>query len=154
MQLKKLEGIDVPDTPAAKPAGKKEKPRDKKIEHDANKLLFEFLWEQKWLITLGMPFMFLGSMVNFLFPNFIGQTITALTKGEYDKVNEYIWKFVVIIVATAIASFINNYIFAYASEALGMSLRQRLYDNVIRKDISFFDDNRTGDILSRLGSDT
>lgn len=35
-----------------------------------------------------------------------------------------------------------------------MSLRQKLYDTVIRKDISFFDDNRTGDILSRLGSDT
>ena len=35
-----------------------------------------------------------------------------------------------------------------------MSLRQKLYDTVIRKDISFFDDNRTGDILSRIGSDT
>lgn len=68
--------------------------------------------------------------------------------------NEYIWKFCVIIAATAISSFARDYIFAYASERLGLSLRQRLYDNVIRKDISFFDDNRTGDILSRLGSDT
>lgn len=70
-----------------------------------------------------MPFMFFGSLTDFLFPNFIGQTITALTKGEYDKVNEYIWKFVVIIVATAIASFIRDYVFAIASEALGLSLR-------------------------------
>jgi ATP-binding cassette subfamily B (MDR/TAP) protein 9 len=69
-------------------------------------------------------------------------------------VNEYIWKFFVIICASAIASFIRDYIFAYASESLGLSLRQKLYDTVIRKDISFFDDNRTGDILSRIGSDT
>jgi ABC-type multidrug transport system fused ATPase/permease subunit len=101
-----------------------------------------------------MPFMFLGSLTDFLSPNFIGLTITALTKGDYKKVDEYIWKFVVIIVATAIASMIRDYIFAIASEALGMSLRQKLYDTIIRKDIQFFDDNRTGDILSRLGSDT
>lgn len=98
--------------------------------------------------------MFLGSLTDFLSPNFIGLTITALTKGDYKKVDEYIWKFVVIIVATAIASMIRDYIFAIASEALGMSLRQKLYDTIIRKDIQFFDDNRTGDILSRLGSDT
>jgi hypothetical protein len=42
---------------------------------------------------------------------------------------------VVIIVATAIASMIRDYIFAIASESLGMSLRQKLYDTVIRKDI-------------------
>lgn len=82
-----------------------------------------FVWEQKGWLLLGMPFMFFGSLTDFLFPNFIGQTITALTKGEYDKVNEYIWKFVVIIVATAIASFIRDYVFAIASEALGLSLR-------------------------------
>jgi len=69
-------------------------------------------------------------------------------------VNEYIWKFFVIIVASAIASFIRDLIFSYASESLGLSLRQKLFDTVIRKDISFFDDNRTGDILSRIGSDT
>lgn len=68
--------------------------------------------------------------------------------------NEYIWKFFVIIVASAIASFIRDLIFSYASESLGLSLRQKLFDTVIRKDISFFDDNRTGDILSRIGSDT
>lgn len=105
-------------------------------------------------MILGMPFMFLGSMTDFLFPNFIGKTITALTEQEYDKVDGYIYRFLAVIVATAVSSFIRDYIFAYASESLGLSLRQKLYDTVIRKDISFFDDNRTGDILSRLGSDT
>ena len=103
---------------------------------------------------LGMPFMFAGSLTDFLFPNFIGETISALTEGKFDEVNTYIWKFLVIIVVSAVCSFIRDFVFSYASERLGMSLRQKLYDSVIRKDISFFDDNRTGDILSRIGSDT
>lgn len=38
-----------------------------------------------------MPFMFLGSLVDFLFPNFIGKTLTALTNYDYDKVDKLIW---------------------------------------------------------------
>lgn len=151
--MKAAEGIsNAPAAQDTKKPGPKQK--DKAKEREANALIFKFLWEQKGWVLLGMPFMFLGSLTDFLFPNFIGDTISALTAGRYDDVNTYIWKFLVIIVASAICSFIRDFIFAYASESLGMSLRQKLYDTVIRKDISFFDDNRTGDILSRIGSDT
>ena len=98
--------------------------------------------------------MFLGSLTDFIFPDFIGKIITAMTEKEWDEVDDYIWKWLVIILATAFASFLRDFIFAIASERLGLSLRQKLYDTIIRKDISFFDNNRTGDILSRLGSDT
>lgn len=98
--------------------------------------------------------MFLGSLTDFFAPNFIGLIITAFGEKNWDKVDTYLWKWLVIIIASTIASFLRDFIFAIASEKLGVSLRQKLYDTVIRKDISFFDDNRTGDILSRIGSDT
>ena len=101
-----------------------------------------------------MPFMFLGSLTDFFAPNFIGMIITAMGEKDWEKVDTYLWKWLTIIIASTISSFIRDFVFAIASERLGMSLRQKLYDNVIRKDISFFDDNRTGDILSRIGSDT
>ena len=85
--------------------------------------MLKFVWEQKGWIFLGMPFMFLGSLTDFLFPRFIGQTITALTDKEYDKVDGYIWWFLAIIFASAISSFLRDYIFAIASESLGLSLR-------------------------------
>jgi len=116
--------------------------------------MMQVVWEQKWWLLLGLPFMFLGSLTDFLSPKFLGMTITALTEKQYDKVNDYIWTFLGIILASTICSFLRDYIFAIASEALGLSLRQKLYDTVIRKDMSFFDDTRTGDILSRIGSDT
>merc|ERR1712166_261302 len=41
-----------------------------------------------------------------------------------------------------------------ASQRLGERLRSGLFEALILQDVSFFDDNRTGDILSRIGSDT
>jgi ABC-type multidrug transport system fused ATPase/permease subunit len=40
------------------------------------------------------------------------------------------------------------------SEKIAKQLRYDLYSSVINKDIGFFDRNKTGDLLSRLNSDT
>ncbi|KAI9341989.1 P-loop containing nucleoside triphosphate hydrolase protein [Obelidium mucronatum] len=41
-----------------------------------------------------------------------------------------------------------------AAERIVERMRNRVFDNVIRQDIQFFDENRTGDVISRLSSDT
>ena len=41
-----------------------------------------------------------------------------------------------------------------ASQRLGRNLRQIFYESLIKKDIQFFDNNKSGDMLSRLDSDT
>ena len=46
--------------------------RDKEIEKDAKKLLWSFVGQQKWMLILGFPFMFLGSTIEFIAPHFIG----------------------------------------------------------------------------------
>mmetsp|Transcript_23732 Transcript_23732/g.29496 ORF Transcript_23732/g.29496 Transcript_23732/m.29496 type:complete len:331 (+) Transcript_23732:760-1752(+) len=40
------------------------------------------------------------------------------------------------------------------SEKIGQSIRHKLFEAIIRKDVNFYDNIRTGDLLSRLGSDT
>ena len=62
---------DIANAELVKKAGGPKK-KDKTIEKEANLLIFKFLWEQKGKILLGMPFMLLGSLTDFLFPNFIG----------------------------------------------------------------------------------
>ncbi|KAI9334869.1 P-loop containing nucleoside triphosphate hydrolase protein [Obelidium mucronatum] len=41
-----------------------------------------------------------------------------------------------------------------AAERIVERMRNKVFDNVIRQDIQFFDENRTGDVISRLSSDT
>ena len=64
----------------------------------------------------------------------------------------------------AVSALIRDSLFGITSERIGLSLRARLFEAIIRKDVSFYDDNRTGDIckptftnsdlVSRLQSDT
>lgn len=51
-------------------------------------------------------------------------------------------------------SFLREIIFGIVSQKLGMSIRSQLFSTIVKKDVSFYDDIRTGDMLSRLNSDT
>jgi ABC-type multidrug transport system fused ATPase/permease subunit len=46
----------------------------------------------------------------------------------------------------AVAMFLNKMIFGYTCELIGKSVRSKLFDSVIRKDITFFDETKSGDI--------
>ena len=41
----------------------------------------------------------------------------------------------------------------YMGERISRNLRKDYFESIIRKDISFFDERRTGDLVSRLNSD-
>ena len=44
-------------------------------------------------------------------------------------------------------------IYNILSERIARNLRKDFYDNLMSKDIPFFDESRTGDLVSRLNSD-
>lgn len=50
----------------------------------------------------------------------------------------------------AVSSFIRDAFFGITSERIGRSLRSKLFEALIKKDVSFFDDNRTGDICKTI----
>ena len=61
----------------------------------------------------------------------------------------------VIVLCTGSAfSGIRDFLYAISSEKIGVSIRERFFETIVKKDTSFFDDRKVGDILSRLTSDT
>ena len=119
-----------------------------------NKLLLGFIAEQKVLMLLGLPFMFLGSITDFVFPDYIGRVADALRAGEWDLLDEIVIWWMACMFTSATCAVLRDVIFGMTSERIGTRIRQRLFESVIQKDVAFFDDNLTGDILSRLQSDT
>ena len=69
-------------------------------------------------------------------------------------VYEIMFVWIVVILISGVCSLIRDVIFGMASEKIGASVRHRLFESIIRKDVNFYDNIRTGDLLSRLGSDT
>ena len=138
-----------------KSGGKKEK--DKTIEKDAKKLLWRFVGEQWCLLLVGLPFMFAGSLIEFLAPNIIGRIMDQFRVENFEGdggVYELIVTWMFWLVISSLCSFTRELLFGITSQRLGFSLRNDLFKAIIDKDVTFFDNFRTGDMLSRLGSDT
>ena len=52
-----------------------------------------------------------------------------------------------------LTSSLRYYLFTLSGERIVLRLRQRLYQQILSQEISFFDFNRTGELMSRLASD-
>lgn len=122
------------------------KPKDRVARAAQNKLLIGFFGEQWPLLLVGFPFMFLGSITDFFFPNFIGKALNAMKLGDQEAVINNVLTWIVFMVIGAVSSLIRDSLFGITSDRIGHSLRCKLFEAIIRKDVSFYDDNRTGDI--------
>lgn len=114
----------------------------------------EIVWEQKVTLLLAAPFMFFGGVTDFLFPNLIANLIDSMKEGDREKVYYYLKMWMGVIAVGSVATMLNSYLFGLTSERLGRALRNRLFKSLLKKDVAFYDEARTGELLSRLNSDT
>lgn len=109
--------------------------------------------EKKFLI-LGTIFLFLSSGGGLLFPQGIRTFVdNILSKKDEVVLNQFIVLVFILLIIQAIASALRYYFFTLAGERIVLDLRHKFYTHLLNLDISFFDENRTGSLLSRLSSD-
>jgi ABC-type multidrug transport system fused ATPase/permease subunit len=59
-----------------------------------------------------------------------------------------------VFVIGSIAGGIRSWLFEFSGQRVVARLRQQVFSAIIKQDIKFFDTNRTGELTSRLSSDT
>ena len=104
------------------------------------------MWEQKWFLTVGFPFLFLGGLGDFLFPDIVGNTVNAIQAKDQELVAYHLKFWVVVIFIGSASQLISQLAFGYVSCRIGDSMRKRLFNSMIYKDVAFFDECRTGDL--------
>lgn len=78
-----------------------------------------------------------------------------LSKSEINtKINRVMIQVLVIHTAGVLGGFVRSSIMQVAGERVVARLRNRLYGCILSQEISFFDTHKTGELVSRLGSDT
>lgn len=122
------------------------------------------MWEQKWFLITSVPFMFMGAVGDFLFPDLIGKVVNAMKEQDKDEIFNQLMIWLVVICVGAVGTMCNSVLSGVTAERIGNSLRQKLFDSLIKKDTAFFDSARTGDlckyflilifVVSRLNADT
>lgn len=106
------------------------------------------------LFCSGIIFLLLGSVGDFVVPLYVGFVITALSNGQFDLVGNYCLQLFLIICGSGACAGMRAYLFSIMSERISRNLRLDFFESVINKDVAFFDERRTGDLMSRLNSDT
>lgn len=126
-----------------------------KITKDALKrmfLLFAYMGNKKWLFFLGTFFLLISAGTSLVFPKLTGDLIDAGSISK-ERLNQIGFAFVVLFIIQAVASYLRIWTFVKATEEMVWNLRNSLFSKIVHLPISFFHANRTGDLLSRFGSD-
>ena len=116
------------------------------------KQLWPYLLEHKPALWAAIALSIVGAGVNLAQPLVVGQVITAVQKrGDATLV---VIALIAIVLASAVTSGLMYYVLAKAGEGVVRSARRKLTSRLLRLPIHEYDLRRTGDLVSRVGSDT
>ena len=114
--------------------------------------LTPYLFEHKSALVVAIILSLIGAVVSLAQPLVVGQVITAVQNGE--DVGQLALILVLVIVGAGIASGFMYYVLAKAGEGVVLSARNKLAVRLLKLPILEYDLRRTGDLVSRVGSDT
>jgi len=122
--------------------------------------MFQTVKSEQAMLVVGGIFLLLAESSNQVIPLIVANaydTIVDPTLEGSEKmsiVNYYMMVSVSIFFAGSVAGFLRFSIFAVIAERMVSRLRIELYGSILEQEIAFFDENKSGEFISRLGSDT
>ena len=103
---------------ALEKATKKNQNKSEEISKDAQRLLWRILGQQWGLLLVGFPFMFTGSLIEFLVPNYVGQILNKFREGNFDGkdgVYEILATWLIMLAISAVCTFVRDFVFGITS---------------------------------------
>ncbi|EMR02058.1 ABC transporter ATP-binding protein [Cesiribacter andamanensis] len=118
--------------------------------------IFRYILPYRWLFAAGMGCLLVSSLSLLSFPYVAARLVDAATgTGQWfiSGLNNIALFLLGILFIQAVFSFLRVYLFAQVSERSMADLRRSLYGRYMSLPMSFYDNQRTGELLSRITSD-
>ena len=116
------------------------------------KQLIPFLLEHKGVLAVVAALSVIGAIAMLAQPLVVGQVITLVQAG--DPLGQLVWLLVALVIAASVISGYQHYLLQRTGTAVVYSSRRKLISRILHLPISEFDARRTGDLVSRVGTDT
>jgi subfamily B ATP-binding cassette protein MsbA len=115
--------------------------------------LFNFARPYWWQITGIILTTFVTSSLTLAYPAFTGKIIDSVISKNADALHSIIYLLITLAVIQSIISFINSFWTTIVGERILVDLRTQVFNHLQGLSLSFFQENRTGELLSRLTND-
>ncbi len=114
--------------------------------------LLPYLLEHRAILTVVIILSLLGAGASLAQPLLVSQVITRV--GEGKPLENLVVLLVSLVVVGGLISGLQHYLLQRTGTSVVLSARRQLVRRMLRLPISEFDQRRTGDLVSRVGSDT
>ncbi|WP_337006480.1 ABC transporter ATP-binding protein [Microbacterium sp. LB12] len=114
--------------------------------------LLPFLFEHKRTLIVVAVLSIIGAATSLVQPLLVGQVIEAVQSGG--MITALVWLLVGFVIVSSIISGFQHYLLQRTGTAVVYSSRRKLIARILHLPTSEFDARRTGDLVSRVGTDT
>ncbi len=114
--------------------------------------LLPFILEHKKTLVAVAILSLIGAGASLAQPLLVGQLIERVQQSI--PLGRLVWILVALVIASSIIDGFQHYLLQRAGTAVVYSSRRKLIGRILRLPISEFDARRTGDLVSRVGTDT
>lgn len=114
--------------------------------------LLPFLFEHKRTLIIVAILSVFGAATSLVQPLLVGQVITAVQANE--ALGKFVWLLVIFVIVSSVISGYQHYLLQRTGTAVVHSSRRQLIARILHLPIREFDSRRTGDLVSRVGTDT
>ena len=132
--------------------GSRRSPRDTSGPRATFSQLLPYLFEHKKVLVLVTVLSVIGAAASLAQPLLVSQVIALVGNG--DPLGSLVWGLIALVVVSGLISGYQHYLLQRTGEGVVLSSRRRLISRMLHLPISEFDTRRTGDLVSRVGSDT
>ncbi|MFJ8236644.1 ABC transporter ATP-binding protein [Ureibacillus sp. NPDC094379] len=116
------------------------------------KWFFQKFWKQ---YTIAIVFLIIASFLEVIPPWLLGNAIDEITTDQMTAAT--LWNFLLLFVAIIIGSYVMNFIWQYqlfgGAITLERILRKRLMHHFLKMTPTFYEKNRTGDLMAKATND-
>jgi ABC-type multidrug transport system fused ATPase/permease subunit len=116
------------------------------------KQLLPYLLEHKKVLSVVIVLSVIGAAASLAQPLLVSQVIGVVQAGN--PLGSLVWALIALVVISGVISGYQHYLLQRTGEGVVLSSRRRLVARMLHLPISEFDTRRTGDLVSRVGSDT
>ncbi|MFN8349109.1 MAG: ABC transporter transmembrane domain-containing protein [Spirosomataceae bacterium] len=115
--------------------------------------IFRFILPYKTTFLIGILFLGLSLTTNILFPKLIGEIVAVIEGKSAYSINQVVLVLIGILILQSLFSFGRIYFFSIVSEKSMADIRRTVYSKIVSLPVSFFEQRRVGELMSRITAD-